>query len=210
MGAFDENDQLRAGVLPSDPEQDAVSMDRLDVDGWGAPMLFHDAVVPPFTVDVLPGWMATWCVEQATAIQVPHDLPALLAEELIELDARIRTSRAAPGAIQLEAKRMEAEAKKRLSALREALDRNPKEASAVISAAFEGKLTATPIETPDGPRFQIEGTACLGRMLALESDPEGVNKNPPEKFASPGGPEPLWNPPAEGQTVQVPMYLRAC
>jgi DNA invertase Pin-like site-specific DNA recombinase len=131
-------------------------------------------------------------------------------EELNELDTRIRTARAAPGAIQLEAKRMEAEAKRRLVALREALDRNPKEARAIIAAAFEGKLTATPIETPDGPRFQIEGTASLGRMLAIESDAEGVTKNPPEKFASPGGPEPLWNPPDEGQMVRVPIYLRAC
>jgi hypothetical protein len=85
MGAFDENDQLRAGVLPPDPQQDAVPMDRLDVDGWREPMPFRDAVVPPFPVEVLSGWMATWCAEQATAIQVPHDLPALLALAVVSL-----------------------------------------------------------------------------------------------------------------------------
>jgi len=65
-----------------------------------------------------------------------------------------------------------------------------KEARAVINAAFDGKLTATPLMTASGPRFQIEGTASLGRMLALEHDfspPDRVNKNPPGLRVSPGG-----------------------
>jgi hypothetical protein len=85
MGAFDENDRLRAGVLPADPEDDTVAVDRLDFEGWSEPMLFHDTVVPAFPVDVLPPWMATWCAQQATAIQVPHDLPALLALAVVSL-----------------------------------------------------------------------------------------------------------------------------
>lgn len=49
---------------------------------------------------------------------------------------------------------------------------------------FDGKIVFRPIETPAGPRFQLEGTASPGRLLGVEDAgvPNGV---------SPGG-QPVW------------------
>jgi hypothetical protein len=59
---------------------------------------------------------------------------------------------------------------------------NPSKARAFISAIFDGKLTATPIQTEDGPRFQVEGNASVARMLALELP--GGQQNPPTNSRS--------------------------
>ncbi|MBX3230688.1 MAG: recombinase family protein [Labilithrix sp.] len=91
-------------------------------------------------------------------------------ERVNELDARIRATKAAPEAMSLEVRRMEAEAKARLAGLREMLERNPREARTLLSTIFDGKLTATPVKMPDGPRLQVEGRASVGRMLALEAE----------------------------------------
>ncbi len=72
---------------------------------------------------------------------------------------------------------MEEEAKKLIADLRTAAAMEPSKARALVERIFDGKLTATPVETEDGPRFLIEGTASLAQMLALEG--KGVSKNPP-------------------------------
>jgi hypothetical protein len=58
-------------------------------------------------------------------------------------------------------------------------------ARALLERIFDGKLTATPVETEDGPRFLVEGVASLSKMLALEG--EVGQQKPTVKFASPGG-----------------------
>jgi hypothetical protein len=64
---------------------------------------------------------------------------------------------------------MESEAKKRISDLREMLGRNQEEARRVIEALLaDGKLVCTPVETNEGRRFRIEGTAVLGKLLCSE------------------------------------------
>jgi hypothetical protein len=82
---LDENDRLRAGTLPIDPEEGAVPMEPVGVEDWDEHLPFLDLHVPPFPLDVLPEWLASWCAEQATAIQVPCDLPALLALAVVSL-----------------------------------------------------------------------------------------------------------------------------
>jgi hypothetical protein len=79
----------------------------------------------------------------------------------------------------LEVQRMEVEAKARIASLREVL---AKEARALLSAIFDGKLTATPVATPDGPRLHVEGRASVGRMLALE--PSGACDPNPAFFSA--------------------------
>jgi hypothetical protein len=74
MSAMDENDRLRAGRLPVDPEEDAVPM--FSGDPWDEPIPFRDA--PAFPLEVLPPWLGVWAAEQARAVQAPADLPALL------------------------------------------------------------------------------------------------------------------------------------
>jgi hypothetical protein len=49
------------------------------------------------------------------------------------------------------------------------LDKNPDEARSAMLSLFDGPLLCTPVETSEGPRFQIEGTAVIGRIFTVES-----------------------------------------
>jgi len=73
---MDDNDRLRAGQLPVDPEDDALPM--ASGDAWDEPILFGDLDVPDFPLAALPPWLGVWAAEQARAVQAPADLPALL------------------------------------------------------------------------------------------------------------------------------------
>ena len=76
MSTKDENDRLRAGQLPVDPEDDAVPMHSDDP--WDEPIPFNDIDAPDFPLEALPPWLGVWAAEQARAVQAPADLPALL------------------------------------------------------------------------------------------------------------------------------------
>ena len=54
-------------------------------DGWEDPIAFDSFEAPVFPIDVLPPWAKAWCVEMATALQVPIDLPAMLVLAVISL-----------------------------------------------------------------------------------------------------------------------------
>ena len=82
---LDENDRLRLGALPADPESGTQLMRPNGTDGWDQPIAFDDVDVPAFPIEVLPQWLSTWAHEQATAIQVPRDLPALLGLAVLSL-----------------------------------------------------------------------------------------------------------------------------
>lgn len=45
---------------------------------WDDPVPFDAVDAPPFPGDALPSWAQTWCEEEARALQVPFDLPAML------------------------------------------------------------------------------------------------------------------------------------
>ncbi len=107
-------------------------------------------------------------------------------DRLSEVEARLRAVKAAPKAINLELRRLEAEAKKRLSDLASVFERNPDDAREALRELFPGKLMFTAIQTPEGPRFQVEGEAVIGRFLAIEGQFPNV--------ASPRGFEPLLQP----------------
>jgi DNA invertase Pin-like site-specific DNA recombinase len=81
------------------------------------------------------------------------------------LEADLRASRAAPGAVSLEVRRMEREARQRLDDLRGLLDRNPVEARRVLEALLDGPLTFEPFENSEGRRFRIRGSAALGPLF---------------------------------------------
>jgi septal ring factor EnvC (AmiA/AmiB activator) len=124
-----------------------------------------------------------------TAIASTDNPPAPLVSALSErqerldaLDARLRAVKAAPAAIELEVRRMEAEAKKRIADMRNALARNPEEARKVLEVVLDGPLRVSPVDLPEGRRFQIDGAAAVGRLLAVDG------KNPDS--ASPAGFEP--------------------
>jgi hypothetical protein len=100
---------------------------------------------------------------------------------LVELEARLRAAKVAPDAINLELRRMETEARRRLMELRGALERNPDEARAVLGTIFPSKLIARPVDTPDGRRFQLEGAASVGGVL----DSRFSNSASPTGFEQP-------------------------
>ncbi|WP_437594386.1 hypothetical protein [Sorangium sp. So ce1000] len=108
----------------------------------------------------------------ASTDQQPEVIVRAIAErqeQLFTLDARLRAAKAAPEAIKIEIRRMEAEAKKRIGDLRSMLDRNPEDARKVLAPLFETPLNVTPVETAEGKRFWIEGAAVVGRMLATDA-----------------------------------------
>ena len=105
-------------------------------------------------------------------------------ERLDALETRLRTAKAAPAAIELEIRRMEAEAKRRLGDARGAMMRNPDEARRVLQLVLAGPLRVTPIDLPEGRRFQIEGSASFGRFLMTEQNADGRLNS-----VSPAGPD---------------------
>ncbi len=54
---------------------------------WDEPIPFDDFELPVFPEHVLPQWLGDWCEEEAQAIQVPVDLPALLGLAVVSLCA---------------------------------------------------------------------------------------------------------------------------
>ncbi len=88
-----------------------------------------------------------------------------LENERVALVTRIEVLRTAPKAIDLELDRMESEARKRTKRFRTLLRRNPEEGRAVVEALLEGPLVAEPVETPEGRRFRLTGTAVIGPLL---------------------------------------------
>lgn len=97
--------------------------------------------------------------------------------ELTALEARIAATNLAPDSISFEVRRMEEEAKKLIADLRQAAELEPSKARELLVRIFDGKLTATPQDTTDGPRFLIEGIASLAHMRIVEGDP-GQQKPP--------------------------------
>jgi site-specific DNA recombinase len=96
-------------------------------------------------------------------------------ERLREVDSRIRAAKTAPDAIMVELRRMELEARGRLSEFRSALEAHPDEARTFLGQVLAGKLRFT----PDGNRFRIDGEVPAGAGL--------FDRLP--KYASPGGVE---------------------
>lgn len=117
----------------------------------------------------------------ADAIATSETKPVALVRRLDEreralrdLDARMRTARAAPGAIDLELRRLEREARERLRQIGDVLARNPAEGRAVLQAFLAGPLRFDAIETADGKRFRVSGKASLGGdLISTASVPSG-------------------------------------
>jgi hypothetical protein len=121
------------------------------------------------------------------AAQAGHLLAAMNERHLEHqaLTTRINAIETAPDVIALEVRRLEAESRKLLADLRQAAQLEPAKARELLVRVFDGKLTARPVDTESGPRFQLEGTASWKRMTTL--DALGGEQKPPQKYASPAG-----------------------
>lgn len=71
-------------------------------------------------------------------------------------------------------RRLEKEARARLSDFQALLSRNVAEGRKALEALLEGPLRFTPTETSDGRRFLIEGSAAVGSIFSTESVPKGI------------------------------------
>jgi site-specific DNA recombinase len=107
----------------------------------------------------------------------PHTIVRLIAERekaLRDVQARLAAFSAAPGAVDLETRRLEREARRRLAELRALLGRNPNEGRVALEALLDGQLSFRPIETPDGKRYEITGKIALGSLFTIEGVPRGT------------------------------------
>lgn len=114
------------------------------------------------------------------ALAAGTDSPTIVAaiaereQRLRELRARIELVKAAPSVIDLEVRRLEKEARRRLGELRGLLGRNPKEARKALEAVCQGPLMLTPVRTDAGQRYQVEGNAAIGAVFTTEGIPLGT------------------------------------
>ncbi|UQA57026.1 recombinase family protein [Polyangium aurulentum] len=105
--------------------------------------------------------------------EAPTTLVRMMGERekrLSALEARLATLRTAPSVLDLEVRRMEREARKRLEDFTGMMQRNPQEARAMLEALVTVPLRFAPIETADGKRYEITGEIGLETMLAPEHE----------------------------------------
>ncbi|UQA56999.1 hypothetical protein [Polyangium aurulentum] len=96
--------------------------------------------------------------------------------------------RTMPKAMDLEFRRLEQEARRRIVELGEMMERRPSEARAFARALFPDGLTTTPLTTPEGGRrMRVEGFAAPGTALGIEvgSAPAGAPAEASEAPLSP-------------------------
>ena len=128
----------------------------------------------------------------ATSDEKPDALVSALDERhrrLRSIEGRLGALEAAPSAIDLELRRMEREARERVKDLRGLLERNPAEARQAMQAILDGPLVFSPIETPTGRRYQIEGQTSAGPMFTTGNVPRGIRT--PVSAVKGHGPGPL-------------------
>lgn len=106
---------------------------------------------------------------------------AALATKLAEreavlgkLKARIEATQAAPGAIDLETRRLEKVACERLAELRSLLGRHPAEARQAIETLIDGRLTFEAVRDETGPRYRITGKVSSGALCTNWNVPTGI------------------------------------
>jgi len=103
-----------------------------------------------------------------------------IAEEIAErekhlraVQSRIDATRTAPSVLDLEIRRLEVEARKRIADLRGLCRRRPEEARRALEVLFDGPLKMAPVQTADGPRYGVEGRLASGFILS--ATPTGID-----------------------------------
>jgi hypothetical protein len=126
------------------------------------------------------------------ALAITDDKPDAIVRSIAERQARLRdleakvsAAKAAPQVVEDALTQMTAAAMAALQRFRETMAANPDQAREVVTALFD-KIVFTPVSTPAGPRYELEGVAKIGRLLALDSDakgasPAGVEHIPPDR-----------------------------
>ena len=108
--------------------------------------------------------------ESTTITEAIHERETRLAA----FQARKQFLSTAPSAFNLEARRLEKEARARLADMRAVLRRNPDEARKVVGSLLDGPLVFTPVDVNGARRFEIRGQMAVGELFRTESVPSGV------------------------------------
>ncbi len=125
-------------------------------------------------------------------------------EQLSALEARLRTAKAPPSALDLEVRRLETKGRRRLGDLRAMLERNPDEGRKALETILEGPLWVTPIETPEGKRYKIEGVVALDTVVAVESKPtRAIQEASPAGLCTLGRPQMQGNLPSGNELPRL-------
>jgi site-specific DNA recombinase len=93
-------------------------------------------------------------------------------KSLSTIEARLTSMATAPQVLDLEVRRLEKEARRRLGELQGLTERRPEEARRALEALLQRPLTFTPMETPEGARFHVEGQ--IGLSSSIEGVPSGI------------------------------------
>ena len=93
-------------------------------------------------------------------------------ERLSGIEARLKLLKVAPEVLSLEVRRLESCVRKRLEQFRELLDQDPAEARKVVEALLDGLMKFTPLETPEGKRYKVEGRIATGALLQVLPGPQ--------------------------------------
>jgi hypothetical protein len=107
----------------------------------------------------------------------PRTIVRLIAERekgLRDVEARLAALAVAPGALNLETRRLEKDARRRLADFRALLARNPQEARVALDALPEGPLSFAPVQTPEGKRYAVTGKIAVGSLFTIDSVPRGI------------------------------------
>ena len=99
-------------------------------------------------------------------------------KRLAEVRARLEVLAVAPGVLELEVRRLEKEARARLSDFRGLLTRNVVEGRKALEALFDGPLRFAPVETKGGRRYEVSGdifgAAAVGAFCTTDCVPKGI------------------------------------
>ena len=87
---------------------------------------------------------------------------------LADLEARMRTAKTVPMAMDLQVRRVERDAKARMANLRGVLASNPAEARKLLEALIDGPLNFSAVQTDEGKRYQVRGRVGLDHLLGVE------------------------------------------
>jgi len=99
-------------------------------------------------------------------------------ERLREIDGQLRAAEAAPAFMEHHLDRIARRARETIEDMQTTFENQPEKARELVGTLFDGKIIFRPIETSDGPRFELEGLAAPGRLLAVEglAEQAGVPK----------------------------------
>ena len=102
----------------------------------------------------------------------PQTLVKMMAERedtLAAIRAQLASMKTAPQVLDLEARRMEKEARRRIEDVRDVMGRRGEAAKRALSTLLDGKLTFTPL--PD-KRYEITGRIVTGSLVHLPGCPQ--------------------------------------